>query len=273
VRNPHRVPSGRAVAATVLLLTAALVAGIPTAAAAPPPTLPLAFDRELLSNLSAPSVGPGGSTAVSFRLHDPASFGGLVNLVLTFEVYALNGYPGDAVGPVPVSNAPVLENASASGAAVSVTLASLAKNASYTGSVTFVTSAATPAGTYAISTELTFVENGTPYVLKSRGWFNESAWENATVEANGTPTVDPARLNVSGILPETAVYVAPSDWSTVFVALLAVGFVLVGVGAWLYFRKGPGSRSGAARVPAPGATNAPSAFGSNRSSPGDSRSN
>jgi hypothetical protein len=271
VRRPHRPPRGVVLLVAVGVVVAGLVLPSRTLAAAYP-VAPIAFDRQLLSNLSAPSVGPGGSTSVAFRVSDPPHFGVLSSVVVSFEVYALNGYPGGAVGPVPVANAPVLENATASGETVSVTLASLAAGASFNGSIAVVTSAATPAGTYAVRTSLSFVENLTAYLFRSRGWFTLAAWENATEEANGTATVNASRLGVSGIVPETAVYVAPSDWPVALGALLAVGFGLVGLGAWLYYRRGPGSRSGTGKAEAPGATNAPSAFGSSRNRPGDSRS-
>lgn len=271
MRRPHRRSPGIAVAAALFVLAAAVLGVAPGGAATAPPLAPLAFDRELLSNLTAPDVEPGGSTSVSFRLYDPAGFGSLSGVVLSLGVYALNGYPGDAVGPVPLANPPVLENASASGESVNVTLATLPTNTSYSGSVAVVTSATTPAGTYAIRTSLAFVENKTGYVFRSRGWFTLAAWENATEETNGTATVNASRLGVSGILPETAVLVAPSGWPVALGALLAVGFVLVGLGAWLYFRRGPKSSSGVGSPAGPGATNAPRALGNSRNSPGDSR--
>ena len=238
------------------------------------PTAPLSWDRALLSNLSAPSVGPGGSTSVSFLLNDPSSLAApLSDVVLTLEVYALNGFPGDAVGPVPVADPPVLENATGSGTSVNISLVSLAPGSSYLGSIPVTTSATTPAGTYAVRTALSFVENSTAYRFESRGWFTESAWENATVQANGTATINASRLGVSGIVPETAVYVASSVWPIAWAVIVAVGLVLVGLGAWLYFRRASRSSSGAANVPDPGATHAPKAFGRSRSKPGDSRSN
>jgi hypothetical protein len=272
VRSRRRPAVARAFVAAVVVVGLGLVASAPSGRASSYPTPPLAFDREFLSNLSAPSVGPGGSSTVSFRLYDPPYFGALAKVVLGLEVYALNGYPGTDVGPVPAADAPVLENGSASGRSVNVSLSSLSPGASYDGSVAVVTSAATPAGTYAVRTALSFVENHSGYLFESRGWFTESAWENATEGAGGSATVNASRLGVSGIVPETAVYVAPSGWPLALGALVAAGLILVGLGAWLYFRKGPGSRAGAGNDPAPGATNAPSALGRSRRSPGDSRS-
>ena len=272
MRSPHRAPIGRTVAVALVFLTVVLAASVPSREAAAYPVAPLAFDRQFLSNLTAPSVGPGGSTSVGFRLADPVHFGALTSLTLLLEVYALNGYPGDAVGPVPVANAPALENGTASGPSVNVTVAVLAPGASYSGSVRVATSAATPAGTYAIRTALSFVENSTAYRFESRGWFSASAWANATQGPNGSATVNATRLGVSGVVAETAVYVSPSGWPAAVAALLAAGLVLVGLGAWLYFRRGPRSSSGAAKPEAAGATNAPSALGRSRRSPGDSRS-
>ncbi len=258
--------------AAALALVVLLLAVAPTGRAAGPPTAPLALDRDLLSNLSAPSVAPGGTSVVSFRLADPSWFGELKNVTVELELYALNGYPGDDVESLPVSGAPVLDAGGLSGRGVNLTLATVPPGSSTDGSASFATSASTPTGTYAIRTKVTFTENGSAYRFESRGWFSESAWENATTGTGGAATVNASRLGVSGIVPETAVYVAPSDWPWAIGALLAVGFVLVGLGAWLYFRRGPGSRSGAAKPAPAGATNAPSAFGSRRSSPGDSRS-
>ncbi|HYA10684.1 MAG TPA: hypothetical protein VEH10_03305 [Thermoplasmata archaeon] len=272
MRSPHRPAVGRAVVVAAVLAVLGLTMAAPSGRAAVYPPAPLPFDRELLSNLTAPSVGPGASSTLSFRLFDPAGFFPLSHVVVGFEVYALNGYPGDAVGPVPVSNAPVLENLTASGPSVNVTLASLSPNAVHDGSVTVVTSEATPAGTYAVRTELSFVANSTDYLFESRGWFSESAWQNATQGANGSATINLSRLGVSGIVPETAVYVAPSGWPVAVGALVAVGLVLLALGAWVYFRRGPKSRSGAGNDEPPGATNAPRAFGRSRSRPGDSRS-
>ncbi len=262
----------RAPLALAVAVVLAFAASPASARGASYPVAPIGLDRALLSNLSAPSIVPGGSTSISFRVSDPVGFGGLTGGVLTLEVYALNGYPGGSVGPVPVADAPVLENRTVSAESVNVTIPSLSPGASYSGSVTVVSSAATPAGTYAVRTALAFTENATAYRFESRGWFSLAAWENATEGPNGSATINASRLGVSGVVPETAVYVAPSGWPVAIGALLAAGFVLVGLGAWLYFRRGPGSRSGTASSEAPGATNAPSAFGSSRNSPGDSRS-
>lgn len=264
-RLPRSTTVG-AIAFALLLLTA-----LPSARASPPASAPLALDRDLLSNLTAPSVNPGASSSVSYSVADPAWFGSLSSVVLVFQVYAWNHYPGGSPGGVPSGAAPLLLANGRSALVANITIGSVASGTATHGSVGFVTSAGTPTGTYAIRAKLTFTENASGYVFESRGWFSESAWQNATTAPNGSGMVNASRLGVSGILPETAVYVAPSDWAWAIGALVAGGLVLVGAGAWLYFRRGSKSSSGAANGEAPGAMNAPSAFGNSRSNPGDSR--
>ncbi len=268
-RAPRR--SFRTVPLLAVLLVLALVGPASGPARASPP-LPLVYGRGVLSNLTAPSVGPGGSSAIALELANPGNFT-MVDVRLTLGLYEFNGYPGDSVGALPVANPPLLSNASASGLSVGISVAALAPGASVYRSIGFQTSAATPAGTYAVRTAVAFQDpNGTSYLLESRGWFSAGQWANATELPGGNATLNLTVLGVSGVVPETAIYVAPSGWPVALAVLVAGGLALVGVGAWVYFRKGPGSRSGAGKLPAPGATNAPSAFGRSRSSPGDSRS-
>lgn len=307
MRKPHPAPFGRALAVgwAVLVVLALLAparadgarSAFPASPLDRPLTSNLTLERELLSNLSAPSIGPGGTSSLSYRLTDPASFSTLENVVLTFQLYAFSGAPGGDPGslltggeglalesvaasgdcPVPApslpaADAPVLATATTSGLSVNVSLGDLPTDAAVTGSVRVLTSSATPTGTYAIRTALVFSAGSVPYRFESRGWFCASAWANATEGPNGSATINASRLGVSGIVPETAVYVAASDWPVALAVLAGAGFALAGVGAWLYLRSGPGSRSGVGKDDAPGATNAPSALGKRRSRPGDSRS-
>jgi len=250
VRRARRVRPLRP--AVAILAVALLVALVPSASARPVGdpealgTVPLALDRQFLGNLSVPSIAPGGSTSIHFSLADPPKLAGpLLHVVLTFQVYAFNGYPGDATADLPVANAPVLSNATASGALVTVRTASLAAGTPLLGSVGVATSSATPAGTFAIRTSVAFEVGGTDYLLESRGWFSAATWASATELPNGTATLNLTRLGVSGVTPETSVLVEASDWGWALGALLAGAFVLLGAGAWFYYaRRPPASSSG-----------------------------
>jgi hypothetical protein len=234
-----------AIVAVALLLSAVA----PGVRASSYPALPVALGRQFLSNLTLPSVAPGGSTELGFTVADPKAMNAtLTAVVVTFQVYAFNGFPGNATALLPVANAPVLVNSTSSGAAVNVSVPTLlAGGAVYRGSVGLVTSAATPSGTFAVRTAISFVANATDYRLESRGWFPASLWAQATTAPNGTPTLNLTVLHVSGVVPETAVLVVASDWEWALAAILAASLLCVGVGAWLYFRRGsgPGSSSGA----------------------------
>ncbi len=249
-----RNPSGsvRWLVARLLVVAVLVVLVVPgltarPAAASGYPALPVGFDSSFLSNLSAPSVVPGASSSLAFDVTDPSAIGATISdVVVSFEVYAFNGFPGNATAYLPVANAPVLANATASGAFVTVAIGSLAPGGARAGSVGVVTSAASPAGTFAIRTAVNFTLNASAYRLESRGWFTAGQWARGTEAPNGSAVLNLTALgNISGIVPETAVLVAPAGWDVALGALLVGGFLLVGVGAYVYFRRKPGSRSGA----------------------------
>ncbi len=229
------------------VVVALLGLGAQSASAATYPPLPggIGNDRFLLNNLSAPSIAPGGSGRIDFAVTAPTTPAAtLASVVVTFVVYAFNGYPGNGSASLPVADAPVLSNATVSGENVSVPLPNLSAGDSDRASVGVATSSATPAGTYAVRTAVSFTEGGIAYRLESRGWFTETVWEKATVLPNGTATLNLTVLGVSGVVPETAILVSPSGWSVALPIVAAVGFALVGAAAWVYFRRSPGSSSG-----------------------------
>jgi hypothetical protein len=254
---------------SIPILLAALLVLVGSAtevSAAPFPTLPLADDRGFVGNLSAPYLTPGASGIVSFTVGNPLPHP-MTTAQLTFQVYAFNGFPGNATQTVSVAGAPVLSNASSSGGSVGVTVGTLPSGGLFRGSVSVATSATTPSGDFAVRVALQFAANGSDYLLESRGWFNASVWAAATELPNGSATLNLTVLGVSGVLPETAIEVQPSSFPLVLAGVLAVAVVLIGVGAWVYFRSGSGSSSGTRS--ADDDHHAPSAFGKRRTRDGD----
>ncbi|MGA9838920.1 MAG: hypothetical protein WBF81_08410 [Thermoplasmata archaeon] len=260
---------GRAVApvaGTVVALLVLVALGAGARAAGYPP-VPLADDRGFLGNLSAPYLAPGDAGAITFTVGDPLSTG-ITGTELTLQVYAFNGFPGNATADVPVSGAPVLSNATGSGGLVVVAVGTLTPGGlAYRGSVEVATSVSTPSGTFAVRAALTFEANGTEYLLESRGWFTAAQWAAATELPGGGATLNLSLLGVSGVIPETAVLVQSSSFPWALTGILAGAVVLVGLGAWVYFRRGPGSSSGMRS--ADDDHHAPRAFGSKRTSDGD----
>jgi hypothetical protein len=246
-RPPRRLRAGGAASIAILASLLVLAGGASPARAAGYPPLPggVGDDRELLDNLSAPSIVPGGSGEISFEVTAPSTPPtSLVGVVVELEVYAFNGYPGTGAAPLPIAHAPLLSNTTTSAEDVLVDLGNLTAGASARASVGFATTAATPAGTYAVRTAVSFTESGTAYRLESRGWFNATLWTKATELPNGTATLNLTLLGVSGVVAETGLVVSPSGWNAALAIVAGVGFVLVGLGAWAYFRRSPGSTSG-----------------------------
>ncbi|MFY9717817.1 MAG: hypothetical protein WAK40_07810 [Thermoplasmata archaeon] len=244
------------VVAAALLLVGLLPSSTANGSPATPAAVPsgpsvfgpinLSLDRQFLGNLSVPSIAPGSSASLHYSLADPRAMGAtLQHVLLSFQVYAFNGYPGDASALLPVANSPVLSNHTASGSSVNISLPSLVAGTPMLGSIGVATSANTPAGTFAIRTALSFNIGATAYRLESRGWFSATMWASATEAPNGTATLNLSELHVSGVIAETAVLVVSSDWGWALGALLVGAFVLLAAGAWVYSRRGPTSRSGA----------------------------
>jgi hypothetical protein len=220
----------------------------PSAPSASYPPLNLSFDRAFLSNLSAPDLAPGASGTLSFEVADPTTFVPVSAITVGLEVYAFNAFPGNATSSLASLGVPVLVTSTTSSTVANLSLGSLSPGDREAGSVGVATAASTPTGAYAVRTMISFSAKGTEYRLESRGYFTESAWEAATELPNGSVSITNrsfALLGVSGITPETAIEVSSSSWDWALVGILGASLVLVGAGAFVYFRRESKSSSGA----------------------------
>jgi hypothetical protein len=265
---PKRAPVRRFGLLAPLILAGLLTTvavGAPSVQGATYPPLPLAQDRWFVSNLTGAEIAPGSGGTLTLQVADPLS-AAMTSTVLTVGVYAFNAFPGNATSSVEVSSAPVISNGSASGLEINESLGSIAPGQHAPVSVPVQSSASTPAGTFAVRVALRFDQNGSTFLLESRGWFTAATWAGATAGPNGSADVNLTALGVSGIVPETSILVQSNDFTYVIGGILAAGIAVIGVGTWLYFRRS-NSRSGTR--PAPVDTQAPTAFGSRRTSDGD----
>ncbi|HXW66407.1 MAG TPA: hypothetical protein VEL82_00760 [Thermoplasmata archaeon] len=257
----------RPLALAVVVAVAILGAVVPGGAlGAAYPTLPVGDDRGLLANLSGPVLAPGASGAISFSVGDPLPVP-LVGASVELDVYAFSPSPGGTSSNVTVAGAPVLSNATASGPLVVVPIGTVLPSGSVRASVGVTTGASAPAGTFVVRTALAFLMNGSSYLLESRGWFSASVWAAATQLPNGSATLNLTVLGVSGVTPETSVVLTSSQYPWVLAGVLGAGLLLVGLGAFVYFRRGAASRSGTRR--AGDDQKAPTAFGKRRTRDGD----
>ncbi|HEV2166896.1 MAG TPA: hypothetical protein VGS23_07990 [Thermoplasmata archaeon] len=234
------------------------------------PVVPVASANELVSALSAPTLAPGDSGAISLVLRDPFS-GPMAAVTLTLELYAFAPFPGNGSSPLPTSGAPVLTSGSPNGSTEEITIARLGAGGEFrvpgNASAPVVVPPGAPSGTFALRLALSFAEGNQSYLFESRGFFSEARWENATELLNGSSTINDSRLGISGVVPETAILVRTNPPSTVLYGILGGSLVLAAIGGYLLYRRGPGSRAG--RWSPPGPQRAPSAFGNKRTSDGD----
>jgi hypothetical protein len=265
----QRGPASRRFALAVLLLLSLVASGaslpaVSTAASAPP--LPRATGGELVTTLSLPASSPGGSSSLSITLLDPFLYA-MTNLSLTFGWYSFNPYPGTGAGSLP-GDGPTFQGSASEGGVASAHDAYLPGGIAWAATVSVLVPADAPLGTYSVRDNLSFDMSGVEYVLASRGYFSNATWQRATILPDGGPTLNLTVLNVSGVLPETALLVQQTSTVTLGLdVILGAALVAVGAGAYVAFRRGSGSSSGARRAPEPSQPR--NALGTRRSNDGD----
>lgn len=230
------------------------------------PLAPATYSR-FLSDLAVPVASPGSTVTLTGSLTDPMDFGAMSAVNLTLDLYGFSSAPGNATGPIPSTGAPSFADATAGTTVVTLDLGAMAPGTAAAISEPVVVPTSAAAGAYAVRAQLSFVENGTPFLLESRGYFSYAAWTNATAGPMGTTTINLTRLGVSGVLPETAVPVVSDPFPWVLAVLAGAAVACAAAGGYYASRRGPGSRSGAKA--GADAMSAPSALGKRRKSDGD----
>ncbi|MFZ0829508.1 MAG: hypothetical protein WCB18_05925 [Thermoplasmata archaeon] len=247
-----------ALGASVLLVVPGLVAPVFAAY----PVLPDRDWSPILGFLVGPSLIPGGSGSVTFRVGDPLAQE-IVSANVSLQVYAFNPTDGGATQAPPAGATPTLSG----GLSYTIAPPLLAPNTSWNWSVPVAVPASAASGDYAVRFAVTFTMSNVSYLLESRGFFSASAWASATQYPNGTPTINASQLGVSGIVPETSILVRGAATPVVLYVVLGVGLGLAALGGYWWTRSEGKSKSGARRLSPP--QSAPTAFGKSRSSDGD----
>jgi hypothetical protein len=250
-------------AAVVAVFVLNVLGGAP-AAAATYPVLPDTVWSPILSEIAGPTSNPGGAGSITFRVSNPLAIS-WVGTKVSLQVYAFNPTDGGAVQSPAVGSSPTFPGGQLGNNATPPQL--LPPGTSWNWSVPVSVPAAAATGDYAVRFAVSFSMNNTTYLLESRGHFSASAWAAATHYLNGTPTINASELGVSGVIPETSILVSTVSIPTVLYAVLGVGLVLAGIGAYWWARSDRKSKSGARRSSPP--QSAPTAFGSSRSNDGD----
>lgn len=231
------------------------------------PVLPDGDWSPILSALTGPTLAPGGSGGVTFRLGDPLP-NAIIPTRVSLQVYAFTPTQGGAVQVPGLGSSPTFPDGGLGTNVTPPTLPPLIPSGTtWNWSVTVTVPPAAPTGDYAVRFLVSFQMNNSSFLLESRGFFSASAWASATEYANGTPTINASELGVSGVVPETSILVSPSSTPVVLYAVLGVGLGLAALGGYWWARSDTKSKSGVRRPSPP--QSAPTAFGSRRRSDGD----
>jgi hypothetical protein len=237
---------------------------ITPSASATYPALPDVDWSPILGALEGPTLTPGGSGGVTFRVTNPLA-GPLVDPKVYLQVYAFNPTDGGAVQPPPAGSSPSFPGGMLGNNVTPPMF--LPSQSSWNGSVPVSVPATAPTGDYAVRFAVSFSMNNSSFLLESRGFFSASEWAEATEYPNGTPTINASELGVSGVVPETSILVRPSSTPVVLYLVLGAGLGLAALGAYWWTRSETKSKSGARRPSPP--QSAPTALGSRRNNDGD----
>jgi len=156
-----------------------------------------------LSSFKTPQIVPGSSGSYQFTVRNRYN-GTLENASLTIEIYkwATLEEAKDITG---ISNPPEIPQGTAQG--YTAPFFSLRPNETISIGITISTSKDTPQGTYFVRQMIQFAYNGMHLLMKSRGYFTNRLWENATTNVNGSQSVggiNLTMLGVDGILPDSS---------------------------------------------------------------------
>ncbi len=219
----------KAPAAVFLLLTLAVTPAAAAENLSAPNKIPD------LSDFKTPQIVPGASGSYRFSVRNRYN-GTLENATLTVEIYKWATLE-DAQDIGKVSSAP--EIAEGAGQGYDAPSFSLGSNRTTTIRISIGTSKSTPQGTYFVRQMMQFDYNGSHLSMKSRGFFTNREWDNATTNVNGSRAVggiNLTMLGVDGILPDSSFSVKEPIpmWPlallvglTVFFGALALLFYLV----------------------------------------------
>lgn len=160
---------------------------------------------------------------------------------------------------------------------INETIPALGPGATTSFSVNVAVPSSASTGSFFVRDQATLSAGGTTYELRSRGYFSDALWSQATLSSCGpndncTPTLNLSLLGVSGVLPETGISVVNPWVPWVLGGVLAASLLLAGAAGYVAFRP---KRRDAERGSSSGANSPPRrrraarALGKSRSKDGD----
>lgn len=155
-----------------------------------------------LSDFHTPQIVPGGTGTYQFTVRNRYD-GAIQNASLTVEIYKWATLE-DAKDIGMVSDPPQIKE----GLKQSYSTAfSLGPNQTIDVRISISSGTKTPQGTYFVRQMVQFQYNGTHLLMKSRGYFTNKEWDNATTNVNQSRAaggINLTMLGVDGILPDSS---------------------------------------------------------------------
>ncbi|UCE74180.1 MAG: hypothetical protein JSV56_00365 [Methanomassiliicoccales archaeon] len=186
----------------------------------------------LIDNIDSPDLEPGDSGTFSMTIEN-RYHANMENITLIVEIYAsATYYSYDEIADV--EHPPSING---QGITHSFNFQEIENDTSVYVNFTVKSSHDTTQGTYFLRFQLEFEYNNTAYIMKSRGYFSDEEWEEATSKANETHPgrIDIEILEVDGILPDSSVRVwAPIPIWPLYVCVMPL-IVLLGFLALLFY--------------------------------------
>jgi hypothetical protein len=187
----------------------------------------------LLDNINSPQIKPGESG--KFRLTIENRYvEDMNNVTLTASIYGV-GTPYfyktiDEVNKPPKINKKGVED--------TFHFQSIEYNKTVYVNFTIKSYSDTTQGTYFIRFQLNFEYNNTAYVMKSRGYFSDLLWDNATSQGEddiNTGKIDIEALGVDGIIPDSSFKVwEPIPLWPLYVCIIPLSVMLCILAAMFY---------------------------------------
>jgi hypothetical protein len=156
-----------------------------------------------LSDFHTPQIVPGGSGSYGFSVRNRYN-GTIQNASLTIEIYKWATLE-DAKNIEKISDPPEISEGSRQ--SYTAPVFSLGPNQTASFKISILTAKQTPQGTYFVKQMMQFSYNGSHLLMKSRGYFSNKEWDNATTNVNGSRAVGGINLTllgVDGILPDSS---------------------------------------------------------------------
>jgi hypothetical protein len=183
-------------------------------------------------DFNSPNIKPGDSANFGFSVKNKYE-DRMENVTITVGLYASATYY-EYIEIKDIEKPPSLDG---DGPETSLFFSEFAFNETTFVNVTVKTKSDTVQGTYFVRLQIEFDYNGSSYLMRSRGYYTDDEWEDATASANES---SPGRINIEmlgidGIIPDSSFKVWESIPLWPLYVCLIPTIVMLGILALLFY--------------------------------------